>query len=98
MFSVVKFIIAVIVVAQTASAFVPITAGPSLDAKKGKIAGIGGMDGPKPPSSGGVGAFKVGAKAKETPKKKITKKANNTAKAANPSKIPNFFIKTPWTK
>ncbi|KAL7540189.1 hypothetical protein ACHAXR_009925 [Thalassiosira sp. AJA248-18] len=87
----------VIVVAQTASAFVPITAGPSLDAKKGKIAGIGGMDGPKPPTSGGVGAFKVGAKAKDTPKKKITKKANNTAKAANP-KIPNFFIKTPWTK
>ena len=55
MFSV-KYVAALLLVlAAPASAFIPITNGPTLDAKKGKIAGIGGLDGPKPLTFGGHG-------------------------------------------
>eukprot|EP00584_Thalassiosira_punctigera_P008981 CAMPEP_0172525776 /NCGR_PEP_ID=MMETSP1067-20121228/788_1 /TAXON_ID=265564 ORGANISM="Thalassiosira punctigera, Strain Tpunct2005C2" /NCGR_SAMPLE_ID=MMETSP1067 /ASSEMBLY_ACC=CAM_ASM_000444 /LENGTH=97 /DNA_ID=CAMNT_0013309119 /DNA_START=79 /DNA_END=372 /DNA_ORIENTATION=+ len=97
MFSVVKFFMAVLLLAQTALAFVPVTAGPSLDQKKGKIAGIGGIDGPKPVTIGGMGAVKVGGpKNKAAPKKVAAKKANK-AKPAEKKKV-DFFIKTPWSK
>mmetsp|Transcript_13067 Transcript_13067/g.19691 ORF Transcript_13067/g.19691 Transcript_13067/m.19691 type:complete len:102 (+) Transcript_13067:115-420(+) len=101
MLSIIKCIVAFLLLAQTASAFVPVTAGPSLDAKKGKIAGIGGIEGPKPISNGGVAAFKVKAtpkaKAKEAPKNKKNAKKVNNAKPAE-KKSNNFFIKTPWSK
>ena len=99
---------AILLMAQT-SAFVPITSGPSLDQKQGKIAGIGGLDGPKPPTAGGIGSFKVGSKSKPAAKKEATKKAApksifgkaNVAKkpsAAEPKKKVDLWIKTPWSK
>eukprot|EP00579_Thalassiosira_antarctica_P007965 CAMPEP_0201881966 /NCGR_PEP_ID=MMETSP0902-20130614/12714_1 /ASSEMBLY_ACC=CAM_ASM_000551 /TAXON_ID=420261 /ORGANISM="Thalassiosira antarctica, Strain CCMP982" /LENGTH=104 /DNA_ID=CAMNT_0048410297 /DNA_START=41 /DNA_END=355 /DNA_ORIENTATION=- len=98
----VKSIIAAILLVAQASAFIPITNGPTLDAKKGKIAGIGGMDGPKPPTLGGVGAVKIKTAASVAPKKKgTTMKAN---KPANKKKVDtkkekvDFFIKMPWSK
>mmetsp|Transcript_33872 Transcript_33872/g.64474 ORF Transcript_33872/g.64474 Transcript_33872/m.64474 type:complete len:105 (+) Transcript_33872:183-497(+) len=104
MLSIIKCIVAFLLLAQTASAFVPVTAGPSLDAKKGKIAGIGGIEGPKPIAIGGVAAFKVKASPKAKAKakavapknKKNAKKVNNAKPAEKKSN--NFFIKTPWSK
>lgn len=79
MLSIAKCIIAVLLVAQTVSAFIPVTSGPTLNQEQGKIAGIGGIDGPKPMSSGGVGAFSIKGKNKKatpTPKKTPAKKNN----------------------
>jgi len=96
--------IAVILLAAQASAFVPITNGPTLDAKKGKIAGIGGMDGPKPVTLGGAGAFRIGADPKEkgTKVKANKNKPNNKkkveAKKATNNKKVDFMIKMPWSK
>lgn len=84
------------------SAFVPVTNGPTLDAKQGKIAGIGGIDGPKPVTSGGIGSFKVGSNSKTEPKKKESTakvtKANNKKAAPEAKKKVDFWIKTPWSK
>lgn len=80
MHSIVKCIIAVLLVAQTASAFIPVTSGPTLSQEQGKAAGIGGLNGPKGLTSGGVGAFSIkGAPKKNekaTPKKAPVKKNN----------------------
>lgn len=64
---------------------------------------IGGLDGPKPPTSGGIGSFKVGSNAKAVPKKEVAKKV--VAKKANNKKAPveekkkvGMWIKTPWSK
>ena len=70
MLSFAKCIIAVLLVAQTASAFIPVTSGPTLNQEQGKIAGIGGIGGPKPMSSGGVGAFSIKGKDKKAVKLK----------------------------
>ncbi|KAL3776428.1 hypothetical protein ACHAWO_007844 [Cyclotella atomus] len=102
--SVFKLLLAAIVL-LTASAFIPVTNGPTLDQKQGKIAGIGGLEGPKPPTSGGIGSFKVGSNSKaapkkETPKKQVVaKKTNNNKKApVEEKKKTNLWIKTPWSK
>ena len=64
----------------------------------------GGLDGPKAPTSGGIGSFKVGSKAKVTPKKEIQKKVlakkpNNNKKApVEEKKKTGLWIKTPWSK
>ena len=59
---------------STPVAFIPITSGPTLDEKKAKIAGIGGVDGIKPIKFGGIGKFGVAADKK--------KKDSNAAKKA----------------
>jgi hypothetical protein len=65
----------------------------------------GGLEGPKPPTSGGIGSFKVGSNSKaapkkETPKKQVVaKKTNNSKKApVEEKKKTNLWIKTPWSK
>jgi hypothetical protein len=90
--SLLKFITASILLAAQTTAFVPVTSGPSLNQQQGKIAGIGGIDGPKPPTSGGIGSFKVGSKSKAAPvKKEAPKKAapknNIFAKKEAPKKV-----------
>mmetsp|Transcript_4719 Transcript_4719/g.11890 ORF Transcript_4719/g.11890 Transcript_4719/m.11890 type:complete len:104 (-) Transcript_4719:299-610(-) len=88
-----------LVVVQRTSAFVPVTAGPSLDAKQGKIAGIGGIDGPKPLTIGGIGAAKISTKAKAVaPKKKAVAKKAAGKKTTDTKKKADFTIKMPWSK
>ena len=74
-------VLSTILISTTMStAFVPINAGPSLDAKKAKIAGIGGEDGIKEIKMGGIGSFKVkpGANKKDNEnKKKVVQKSKN---------------------
>ena len=97
-----KCIAVTVLLAAPLSAFVPVTNGPTLDAKQGKIAGIGGIDGPKPLTSGGIGSFKVGSNSKTDPKKKesgakVTKPNNKKATPEAKNKV-DFWIRTPWSK
>lgn len=72
---------------------------------------IGGLDGPKPPKSGGIGSFKVGSKSNAAPKKAVAakkaapknnnifaKKPNNKKALVEEKKKVGLWIKTPWSK
>ena len=65
-----------------------------------KIAGIGGLDGPKPIAGGGMGAFKVpekGANKKKKNAPKMVKKTNNNKKPTQEKKA-NLWVSTPWNR
>ena len=99
---------AILLVATQVSAFapmiIPISNGPTLDAKQGKIAGIGGLNGPKPTGNGGIGAFRIKADAKKAaPKakanaKKVAPKAKANAKKDTTTEKKNMWLKNPWSK
>ena len=93
----------------TALNIIPISNGPILNSKQAKAAGIGGINGTKDLTSGGLGAF--GVKGKSTPDKKNSKKAGSfgmpavgkakappAKKAAEAKKPVNLFTKMPWSK
>ncbi len=95
---------------STALNIIPISNGPILNSKQAKAAGIGGLNGTKDLTSGGLGAF--GVKGKSTPDKKNTNKkagsfgmpavgkakAPPAKKAAEAKKPVNLFTKMPWSK
>lgn len=65
----------------------------------------GGIEGPKPVTSGGIGSFKVGSKGKGAPNKKeapnkktVAKKTNNKKAPVEEKKKVGLWIKTPWSK
>mmetsp|Transcript_25763 Transcript_25763/g.43975 ORF Transcript_25763/g.43975 Transcript_25763/m.43975 type:complete len:109 (-) Transcript_25763:236-562(-) len=98
-------IAAILLVAHT-SAFapmiIPIVKQEGMNSEQGKMAGIGGLNGPKPTTSGGIGLFNVpGSKSPSAAPKKNAKKAapkKTTKSAGEEKKKPSFFIKTPWSK